>query len=320
MPASTTTPTSRSSSPPSSRARSPPGSPTRSRRRSRWCSQARWCAAASTPSTPRRPPTAMTATCSWTGRPTGRPPPTPSSWRSTGWPGPSSAACPSSGCARRSTTCAPVSSWRRTTCPNARRWSGSSACAAERPAVQPLRDPAGGDPPGAVGPDGARRGPVADELHPRVDDRGGAVQPDAAVLGAQVQRRQVRDGRAEAGGPQDDVGGLEGAVGEADALGLHGDEHRSAAVGPEPLGGALLLAQRQAGDADHARRRKPAAYPLLDQRDRLAALVGGEVVGAPHRLAPGDPERLGDRSELADQLHGRGATADDHDAPAAEVL
>ena len=69
----------------SSAGRSPTGSRTRSRRRSRWCSPGRWCAAASTRSTDgarRR------AGWSSTGRPTRVRTPTRSSSRSTGWPGP----------------------------------------------------------------------------------------------------------------------------------------------------------------------------------------------------------------------------------------
>ena len=60
---------------------------------------------------------ARTASWSWTGRPTGRRPPTRSSWRSTGWPGPSWPASRSSGCGPRSTTSAPASSSSRTGLP-----------------------------------------------------------------------------------------------------------------------------------------------------------------------------------------------------------
>ena len=75
---------------------SPTASPTPSRRRSRWCSVVRWCAAGSTRCTP-SPGRTVTTGWSSTGRPTGSPTPIRGSSPSTGWPGPSCVACPSSG-------------------------------------------------------------------------------------------------------------------------------------------------------------------------------------------------------------------------------
>jgi hypothetical protein len=84
---------------------------------------------------------------------------------------------------------------------------------------------------------------------------------------------------------------------------------------------ALLLAQGQPGDTDHAGRREAAAHPFLDQCDGRPADLGGEVVGPPDRLAAGHPERArGHGCDLGQELHRRGAAADDHDALAAQRL
>ena len=55
-------------------------------------------------------------------------------------------------------------------------------------------------------------------------------------------------------------------------------------------------------------------------RDGLEPGVGVEVVGAPHRLATGHPDRVRHGRELAEELHGRGAAADHEDPLAGEVL
>ena len=137
-----------------------------------------------------------------TGRPTAPPPPTRSSSRSTGSPGPSCAACRSSRSGRRSTTCAPASGRAADDLPDRQALEailgGLSVLR-----VEPVRDPARGDPAGPVGADRAGRRAVADELHPRVGDGGRAVELDAAVRRAQAQGREVADRRAEAGRPQD---------------------------------------------------------------------------------------------------------------------
>ena len=182
-------------------------------------------------------------------------------------------------------------------------------------------------PSGPVAADGAGRRPVADQLHPRVvGRRGGALdvarrgeQADAAVPGAQPERRQVADRGPEAGGPQDHVDGLERAVGPADPVGLDPREHRASPVGAAPRGLLLLVTKRDAGHRHHRPRRQPAADTVGDQADRRATVeLPGEV--APHRLAAGHPDGVGDRRDLAEQLHRARSPADHQDPLAAEVL
>ena len=156
---------------------------------------------------------------------------------------------------------------------------------------------------GPVGADRARRRPVADQLHPGVGDRGGAVELDPAVHGAQPERPEVGDRRAEAGGPQDHVHRLEGAVGPAHPVGL--DRGRTSGrprVGAQPLRLALLLPERQPGHAHDAGRREAAPYPVLHQRHRGPARLAVEVVRPPHRRPPGHPHGAGDRGDLPEQL------------------
>ena len=157
------------------------------------------------------------------------------------------------------------------------------------PQTEPLDHTAGRDAPGPVGADRAGGRPVADELDAGVGDRDGAVELDASARAAQLQRREVVDGRPEAGRPQDHVDGLEGAVGPAHAVGLDAREHRPALVRAEPLGLTLLRPEHQPGDADDAARRQSLAYALLDLGHDLAADLGVELAGAPDRLTPGRP-------------------------------
>ena len=73
---------------------------------------------------------------------------------------------------------------------------------------------------GPVGADRAGRGAVADQVHERVADGGGAVEPDHAAGLAQPQRGEVADRGAE---PE----AVEG-VGVARVLGLEGLEEEGA--------------------------------------------------------------------------------------------
>ncbi|GAA1972886.1 hypothetical protein GCM10009798_37650 [Nocardioides panacihumi] len=136
------------------------------------------------------------------------------------------------------------------------------------------------------------------------------VELDAAVLAAQPQRREVRDGGPEAGRPQDDVGLAQRPVGPADARRLDRGEHRQPpVVDTEPTGGLLLRSQHQPGDGDDAGGWEAAAYPLLDEGDGGGAGLLVEPVGAPDGFATGDPDQVAlglvdDHGQLAEELHG----------------
>src|SRR5690606_18802893 len=81
---------------------------------------------------------------------------------------------------------------------------------------------------GAVGADGGSRGAVADEMDARVaGDLSGKASghANAAARLAQAQRRQVVQGAAEAGAPEDDIGGELRAVPPTHPLGGDLVEH-----------------------------------------------------------------------------------------------
>ena len=140
--------------------------------------------------------------------------------------------------------------------PIVRRWRRSSRL------TQPGGHAPSRDPARAVGPDRARRRAVADQLHPRVGNRGGAVEMDAAA-GAQVKGSEAADRRPEAGGPEDRVGLPERAVDQSHPVGLDPGEHRVSLARPSS-GSRLLLPQRQPGHADYAGGWQAPAYALLD--------------------------------------------------------
>ena len=70
---------------------------------------------------------------------------------------------------------------------------------------------------------------------------------------------------------------------------------------------------QEAGHADDAAGTPTLADRLLDQRDGAPAGVLVERSVAPDRWPAGDPRRGGDPRDLAEQLDGRGAAADDDD-------
>src|SRR5215204_5683005 len=74
---------------------------------------------------------------------------------------------------------------------------------------------------GTVRADGGRGGAVADQMDPRIlrDLRGEFAGHGYAAAGfAQHERRQVIEGAAKTGAPEDDIGTNNAAVGPADAV------------------------------------------------------------------------------------------------------
>ena len=98
--------------------------------------------------------------------------------------------------------------------------------------LEEVAEVAGGGEAGSVGADGAGGRAVADEVDAGVAGLCGAVHADAAGGLAQVQRREVGEVGAEAGGPQDRVDVHGPAVGPFDAVGRDAGEHRQPGVDP----------------------------------------------------------------------------------------
>lgn len=106
---------------------------------------------------------------------------------------------------------------------------------------------------------------------------------------------------------------LERPIGPAHAIGLDADKHRPALVRSQALGLTLLLAEHESRDTDDTSRREPLTYALLDLGHDLTADLSVEVARAPHRLTPGDPDRVGQRADRTEELDcGRASSHDQH--------
>ena len=102
---------------------------------------------------------------------------------------------------------------------------------------------------------------------------------------------------------------LRAVYGRTTGVGANRDEHVGEDAEPADTVGSAGLT----GSAGHGLRLlRSHSGGAGDQLDRLAT---GELPVGPHRLAPGHPDDVGDRGDLADELHGRGATADDQHPP-----
>src|SRR5215212_3847265 len=107
---------------------------------------------------------------------------------------------------------------------------------------------AGGGPAGTIRADGGRGGAVADEMDPRVlrDLRGQLAAHGYAAAGfAQHQGRQVIEGAAKTGAPEDHLGTDYGAAGPADAVFEYLAEHRKAVQHPSGSHGLDSQGYRQ---------------------------------------------------------------------------
>src|SRR3712207_2460684 len=88
---------------------------------------------------------------------------------------------------------------------------------------------------GAIRADGGRRGAVANQMNPRVAGNlcGQLAGHGYAAAGfAQQQRRQMIEGAAKSGAPEDYIGANNGAVGPADAVFEDIAEHRQPVQNP----------------------------------------------------------------------------------------
>ena len=135
----------------------------------------------------------------------------------------------------------------------------------------------------------------------------GAVEPDAAAGLAQVQRRQVAEGGAEAGGPEDRRRPPRtGRRSHATPSGVIRSNIGSRSRTPRSRA-SRTTGSRQAGDADDAAAAAAPARTALARpgrrRARPRVLVERSV--APDRRPAGDPGRLATARDLAEQLHRR---------------
>ena len=148
----------------------------------------------------------------------------------------------------------------------------------------------------------------------------GAVHGDAAAGSPQVQRGEVFQLGAESGGPQDDVGREEAAIGEPDAVGLYAVNMGCRSSRPASSAARRAGVQIRPVTDDHALGRQPLPHAFFHEGDGVVPGLGVEGGVPPFRFAAGKPAGGGDLRDLVQQPDGGNTPAHHNDVQAAELL
>src|SRR5215218_1844645 len=136
----------------------------------------------------------------------------------------------------------------------------------------------------------------------------------------QHQRRQMIEGAAKSGAPDDYIGTNNGAVGPADGVFEDFAEHGQPVQHPSGWHGLDRRGYWQPRYRNDGIGRQAATYPVFDQRDGGTTAVLGKGARAKLRRSPGDPSRGCDARNLVEQLNRRDTAADHDNVLAGELL